>query len=307
MRRTSDGAADPRFVEAGGLKMAYLERGPSDGPPVILLHGFPYDALAWLHVADRLAAQRRRCLLPYLRGFGPTRFCDPATPRSGQQAALGADLLAFLDALEIQKANLCGFDWGGRAACIVAALWPERVSGLVSCGQGYNIQAIAEANRPAPPAEEARYWYIYLLQTERGRAALTDDRDAFCRFLWETWSPTWSFDAATFDGTAVSFGNPDFVDIVLHSYRHRMGTAVGDPRYDEIERRLATSPSISVPAVVLQGEADGVDPASDRDADRHHFIGPYARRVLPNVGHNAPLEAPEAVADAIISLESLRP
>ncbi len=295
-----------KSVDAGCLEIHYHETGPEAGEPVILLHGFPYDAHAYDAVAARLAGRGLRCLVPYLRGFGPTRFLSGDTIRSGQQAALGADLSAFMDALSIDRAILGGYDWGGRAACIVAALWPERVRGLVSCGQGYNIQDIANAGQPAPPDEEARYWYMYYFHTERGRAGLTRNRHALCRHIWALWSPSWDFDEATWAATANSFDNPDFVEIVLHSYRHRFGGVPGDPAYDRIESRLATRPDIAVPCIVLQGQDDGVDPPAEQDSDRSQFTGFYARRIVERTGHNLPQEAPEAFADAVLTLAGAR-
>jgi pimeloyl-ACP methyl ester carboxylesterase len=247
-----------QIVAAGALATAYLEAGPADGPPVVLLHGFPYDVHAYGAVAEHLAAAGRRCIIPYLRGYGPTRFRDPAALRSGQQAALAADLLALLDALALPDAVLAGYDWGGRAACIVAALWPDRARGLVTC-TGYNIQNIAAAGAPASPEHERRLWYQYYFHAERGRAGLTVNRRALCRLLWQLWSPEWQFDDATFDRSAAAFDNPDFVDVVIHSYRHRFGSlAPGDPAYDAIERQLAAQPVITVPTINLHGDADGV-------------------------------------------------
>lgn len=289
-------------IIAGVLDISYLETGPADGPVVILLHGFPYDIRAYDEVAARLAQAGWRCIVPYLRGYGPTRFIDAATPRSGEQAALGADLLALLDALGIGKAVLAGYDWGGRAACVVAALWPERVAGLVSCDPGYNIQNIAAANSPAAPDAERRLWYQYYLHGERGRAGLAANRSEFCRLLWSLWSPTWAFDDATFARTRASFENPDFVEVVVHSYRHRYGLVPGDSAYAQIEQRLARAPSISVPTVVLSGADDGVSSKRDDSAAMRGFDGRVSRRVLEGVGHNVPQEAPEAFADAVISL-----
>lgn len=286
-------------VSTADLDIAYLETGPVDGVPVILLHGFPYDVHAYDAAADLLASHGYRCYIPYLRGYGATRFRSSGTMRSGQQAALGADLRAFLDALEIDAAVLAGYDWGGRAACIVAALWPDRARGLVSCGQGYNIQDIAGAGRPASPAEETRYWYQYYFHTPRGRAALTDQRAELCRFIWSLWSPTWRFDEATFRRSAAAFDNPDFVDIVVHSYTHRFGTVAGDPHLDDIEARLAEQPEISVPTVVLHGADDTVDPPSADNPDRRHFVGGYRRLVIGGAGHNLPQEAPEAFVAAV--------
>ena len=289
-------------IVAGVLEVAYLETGPSDGAPVILLHGFPYDVHAYDAVAERLAAAGRRCIVPYLRGYGPTRFLAADTPRSGQQAALGADLLALMDALEIPSAVLAGYDWGGRAACIVAALWPDRVRGLVSSGSGYNIQDIADARNPLAPEQEYRFWYQYYFHSERGRAGLAANRRALCRLLWRLWSPSWAFDEATFERSAAAFDNPDFVDVVIHSYRHRFGGISGDPALDAIERRLAAQPDIAVPSIVLQGADDGVDPPEAVDNDAPHFEGPYERRTIPGAGHNLPQEVPMEYADAVLAL-----
>ncbi|MDP4003534.1 alpha/beta fold hydrolase [Methylobacterium sp. NEAU K] len=289
-------------VNAGVLDVAYREVGPPDGPPAVLLHGFPYDVHAFDAVAERLAAAGVRCLIPYLRGYGPTRFRDPATPRSGEQAALGADLLAFLDALGVERAVLAGYDWGGRAACVAAALWPERARGLVSCGVGYNIQNIPASGLPAAPEAEHRLWYQYYLHGERGRAGLAANRDAFCRLLWRLWSPSWDFDAATFERTAKSFDTPDFVDVVVHSYRHRFGLVAGDPTFEDIEARLADQPTIAAPSVVLLGADDGVSPPPAIDVDARHFTGPYRREIVAGVGHNFPQEAPDAFAQAVLAL-----
>jgi pimeloyl-ACP methyl ester carboxylesterase len=289
-------------VSAGVLDVAYYEAGSADGVPTILLHGFPYDAHAYDEVVLQLAATGHRCIVPFLRGYGATRFLSPETPRSGEQAALGADLLALMDGLCIQGAILGGYDWGGRAACIVAALWPERVIGLVSAGTGYNIQDIAGAAEPGTPDQEARDWYQYYFHTERGRKGLDEKRGEISRFLWKTWSPSWPFDEDTFEQTAASFDNPDFVDVVIHSYRHRYGVMAGDPSYAEIEARLAHQPGISVPSIVVLGADDGVDPPPSRDEDGRKFIGFYDRRVLRGVGHNVPQEAPTSFADAIREL-----
>jgi pimeloyl-ACP methyl ester carboxylesterase len=287
---------------AGDLDIAYRDCGTPCAPPVVLLHGFPYDLHAYDAVVDLLVADGRRCIVPELRGYGATRFRSPQTPRSGQQAALGADLVALMDALDIPRAVVAGYDWGGRAACIAAALWPERVAGLVSCGQGYNIQNIAEAGAPASPDDEHRFWYQYYFHGERGRAGLELNRRALCRLLWRLWSPSWEFDDATYERSAAAFDNPDFVEVVIHSYRHRFGLVAGDPALEEIERRLARQPDIAVPTVVLQGADDGVDPPVAVDTVAPHFTGPYERRVVAGVGHNFPQEAPRAFADAVLSL-----
>lgn len=287
-------------IRAGVLQVSYLETGPAEGPVVVLLHGFPYDVRAFDEVSSRLADQGCRCIVPYLRGYGPTRFIDPATPRSGEQAALGADLLALLDALNIQRAVLAGYDWGGRAACVVAALWPERVIGLVSGDPGYNIQHIATANTPAAPEIERRLWYQYYLHGERGYAGLAANREAFCRLLWELWSPSWNFSKGTYDASARSFANPDFVDVVTHSYRHRFGLVEGDPRYAAIEQKLAQQPPISVPTVIFIGADDGV--AAGHDATTEGFSGPVCRQVLAGVGHNIAQEAPGQFTQAVLEL-----
>lgn len=291
-----------KTVTAGVLEIGYFDAGPADGSPIVLLHGFPYDAHAYDDVAIRLAAEGRRVLVPFLRGFGPTRFLSPETPRSGQQAALGSDLLAFLDALSIGDAVLGGYDWGGRAACIVAALWPERVEGLVTCGAGYNIQNIAAAGEPAAPEAEARFWYQYYFHSERGRAGLARNRRDLCRLLWRMWSPSWTFDDETFARSAGAFDNPDFVDVVIHSYRHRYGGLAGDSTLDAIEALLAGQPAIAVPTIHLQGAADGVDPPEADDPDARHFTSSYRRRILPDIGHNLPQEAPAEFAEAVLSL-----
>lgn len=282
------------------LDVAYEWAGDLGGVPVVLLHGFPYDVRAFDEVAPVLAGRGAYVLAPYLRGFGSTRFLDGATIRSGQQAALAGDLLDFLDALRIEKAVLAGYDWGGRAACIAAALHPERVHGLVSV-DGYNVQNLAYAGEPAPPEWERTYWYQYYFHAERGRRGLDRNRDELCGLLWRTWSPTWDGAAAAFPASAPSLHNPDFVDVVIHSYRHRYGLVDGDPRYQPIEDLLADEPSIAVPTVVLESGADGVGGPSAAE-DREFFTGPYAHRYLDGIGHNVPQEAPEAFADAVASL-----
>jgi pimeloyl-ACP methyl ester carboxylesterase len=285
-------------IIAGVLEMAYLEIGPPNGPPVVLLHGFPYDVHSYDEVARILASQGKRCLIPYLRGYGPTKFLSPSTMRSGEQAAIGADLLAFLDALKIENAVLAGYDWGGRAACIVAALWPERVRAMVSCG-GYSIQNIAKEREPASPEAEQLLWYQYYLHGERGYKGLSANRKEFCRLLWETWSPTWNFSQEEFASTARSFENADFVDVVTHSYRHRFGLADGDPAYEQIESSLAAQPKISVPTIVLEGLDDAVDPPVQDDLFLSHFVGPYRRDFAQGAGHNVPQEAPQQFAACV--------
>ncbi len=288
-------------IRTTNLEIAFEENGSARGETVVLLHGFPHDPRAYDGVVERLSAEGVRTIVPYLRGFGETLFLAGDTPRSGQQAALGHDLVQLLDALNVHQALLAGYDWGGRAACIVSALWPDRVRALVSC-MGYNIQNISTSVEPARPDAEYRYWYQYYFHTERGRRGLAQNRRELCHLLWRLWSPTWAFDQATFDATASSFDNPDFVDVVVHSYRHRFGYAVGDPAFDEIEAELAKQPKITVPTIVLHGADDGVAIASESARHARYFDGPYERRVLPNVGHNVPQEVPDSFAEAILTL-----
>ena len=290
-------------LSAGVLDVAYQEAGASAGPPVVLLHGFPYDVHAYDEVVPILASGGCRVITPYLRGFGPTRFRSAQTPRSGEQAALGSDLVALLDALAIDRAVLAGYDWGGRAACVVSALWPQRVRGLVSCGNdGYNIQDIAGSINPQAPEYELRYWYQFYFHSERGRAGLERNRHALCKLLWKLWSPNWKFDDATYDRTAASFDNPDFVEVVIHSYRHRYGLVPGDKSLEDTERRLASQPAIAVPTVALHGEANSVLPAGGVERREQRFSGTYRRHVVPVVGHNVPQEAPQVFAEAVLSL-----
>ncbi len=290
-------------TKAGDLHVAYLEHGPSDGPIVLLLHGFPYDVHAYDAATPRLVSAGCRVITPYLRGYGPTRFLSAATPRprSGQQAVLAHDLLAFMDALDIRSAVLAGYDWGGRAACIVSALWPERSRALVSAG-GYNIQDIPRSINPGTPEDEYRFWYQYYFHHERGRAGLAQHRRRLCRLLWRLWSPSWAFDDDTFNQTAASFDNPDFVDVVIHSYRHRFGLMPGDPAVEETEKLLTQQPKISVPTVALDGAVDGVAPSGGSETHHVYFTGSYERRVIHGAGHNLPQEAPQAFADAVLSV-----
>jgi pimeloyl-ACP methyl ester carboxylesterase len=290
-----------KAVRTPVLDIAYEESGPAAGRPVVLMHGFPDDIHAYDGVAPPLAASGYRVIVPYLRGYGSTRFLDPATPRSGQQAALGHDLLDLIDALYLKGPILAGYDWGGRAACVVAALWPGRVGGLVSIG-GYNIQNIARSAKPAPPAQEHRFWYQWYFHTERGVAGLTENRGPLCRLLWELWSPNYRFSDADYALTAASFDNPDFVDVVIQSYRHRYGNAPGDPAYDASEAKLAAQLPIGVPTIVLHGEADGVGPATGSEGHARYFTSSYERRVIPVAGHFLPREAPEVVVAAIQKL-----
>ncbi|WP_137900353.1 alpha/beta fold hydrolase [Rhizobiales bacterium 3FA27D7] len=288
-----------RFARATMLDIAYEEHGEPGGDAIILLHGFPYDPRCYDEVWPLLVAQGHRVIVPYLRGYGPTRFLSSETMRSGQQAALALDLVDLMDALSIEKAALAGYDWGGRAACIVAALWPQRARCLVT-GDGYNIQNIPASVNPASPETEHRYWYQYYFHSARGVRGLTENRDALARLLWKLWSPTWAFTEDAFALSAASFQNPDFVDIVIHSYRHRYGYAPGDPVLQPVEDRLAEQPPISVPTISLCGADDGVGPPDEEDG--HQFSGPFERRILAGVGHNIPQEAPRATAQALLEL-----
>jgi pimeloyl-ACP methyl ester carboxylesterase len=303
-RASSSRRLEPlRHVDAGVLDIAYYEAGPGNGPVAVLLHGFPYDIHSYVDVAPILAGQGCRVIVPYLRGYGPTRFLDSATIRSGEQAALGADLMALMDALNIPQAVFAGYDWGGRAACIGAALWPDLCKGLVSVN-GYNIQDIANALKPAKPEREVPLWYQWYFQIERGRAGLAADHRGITRILWQQWSPNWSFDEACLERTSLAHDNADYVDVVIHSYRHRYGLVAGDPRYADVQRRLAALPPISVPAITLDGEADGVIPATDGKASAAKFTGRRVHRRIPNAGHNLPQEEPEAFAAAVMELIS---
>jgi pimeloyl-ACP methyl ester carboxylesterase len=288
-------------IRTSMLDVAYEAHGPVSGEPVILLHGFPYDPRGYDDIAPALAERGYRVLVPYLRGYGPTRFINAQVMRSGQQAALAKDLLDFMDALAIPRATLAGYDWGGRAACIVAALWPERVRGLVS-GDGYNIQNIAKSLEPRPPETEHRLWYQFYFHTQRGVDGLTANRRAFCQLLWSLWSPSWAAGPSLYGQSAPSFDNPDFVDVVIHSYRHRFMYAPGDPALASIEQALALQPTITVPTISLCGADDGVGPPPLEDDDAQHFSGVYRRQVLPGVGHNIPQEAPQATLAALLEL-----
>jgi pimeloyl-ACP methyl ester carboxylesterase len=283
------------------LEIACEAYGPRDGAPVILLHGFPDDARAYDAVAPPLAAAGHRVLVPYLRGYGPTRFVSDAEPRMAQQAAIGQDLLDLITALDLPPVALAGYDWGGRAACIAAILAPERVRVLVTIG-GYNVQDTLGPPRPADAVQERANWYQWYFNTERGRLGLEKNRREICRMLWADWSPGWRFDDATFERTAPSFDNPDFVSIVIHSYRHRHRHAPGDPRFDAIERRLAERPIITVPSVILHGAEDTVDRPPRTEGHLKYFPPGTERRVVAGAGHFMPREQPGAVVDALRSL-----
>jgi pimeloyl-ACP methyl ester carboxylesterase len=291
-----------QMIETPTLAIAYEESGNRAGFPVILLHGFPDDVRAWDGVAPPLAKASYRVLVPYLRGYGPTRFRDAAAPRMAEQAAIGQDLIDFADALHIGRFGVAGYDWGGRAACIAAALHPDRVRAAVLIG-GYSIQNTIAPFAPADPKTERALWYQWYFNTERGRAGLAANRRGICRLLWETWSPDWHFSDETFNRTALSFDNPDFVDVVIHSYRHRNGNAPGEPRFLAVERQLAQRPKIQVPSIVLYGANDGVAlKPPDLAVDRAAFTSLVARDVIAGAGHFVPREKPDAVSSAVLKL-----
>lgn len=292
-----------RTIQTPTLTIGLEQSGNPLGFPVILLHGFPDDARAWDQVVPPLANDGYRVVVPYLRGHGPTRFREAAAPRTGEQAALGQDLIDLVDALGIERFAVAGYDWGGRAACIAAALHPERVRGAVIIG-GYSIQDTLAPPRPAAPDRERALWYQWYFNTERGRAGLEANRRSLCRLLWETWSPTWRFTDEAYDRTAASFDNPDFVDVVIHSYRHRNRNASGEARFAEVERRLAQRPRIQVPVSVLYGADDGVagPPSADFTADRNSFTALVQRRIVNGAGHFLPRENPAVVSSAILEV-----
>jgi pimeloyl-ACP methyl ester carboxylesterase len=291
-----------RTVQTPVLNIGFEETGSPSGFPIVLLHGFPDDVRAWDEVVPPLAGAGHRVLVPYLRGYGPTRFRDAAAPRMAEQAAIGQDVIDFADALDLPRFAVAGYDWGGRAACITAALHPNRVAAAVLVG-GYTIQDVFSPPRPAAPQTEAAFWYQWYFNTERGRAGLAANRRPLCKLLWQMWSPTWHFTDDTFERTAKSFDNPDFVDCVIHSYRHRNLNAAGEPRFDAVERQLAGRPTIDVPAIVLYGADDGIArPAADSPADRAAFTKLRARRIVPGAGHFLPRETPEAVSTAMAEL-----
>jgi pimeloyl-ACP methyl ester carboxylesterase len=289
-------------VEAGELRIAYAEAGPSDGPAVLLLHGWPYDIHSYVEVVPLLAARGYRSIVPYLRGYGATRFLSNETVRNGQQSVLAHDAIALLDALQIERAIVAGFDWGARTANVVAALWPARCKALVSVS-GYLIGSQAAGRAPLPPSAELQWWYQYYFATERGRAGYDRYRRDFSKLIWRIASPEWRFDDATFDRSAASFDNPDHVDVVIHNYRWRLGLADSDPRYDEVEARLAAAPAINIPAITLEGDANGA-PHPEASAYAQKFSGKYEHRIITGgIGHNLPQEAPQAFAQAIIDVD----
>jgi len=298
---TNTSFAALKQIDAGLLNVGYAEAGPSSGPAVILLHGWPYDIYSFVDVAPLLASAGYRVIIPYLRGYGTTRFLSGQTLRNGQQSVVAIDIIALMDALKLQKAIIAGFDWGARTANIIAALWPERCKAMVSVS-GYLIGSQASNEVPLPPKAELAWWYQYYFATERGRAGYEKYRHDFAKLIWQLASPKWDFDDATFDRSAASFDNPDHVGIVIHNYRWRIGLAEGEPKYDDLEKRLAQAPVITVPTITLEGDANGA-PHPDPSSYAKRFSGKYANRTITGgIGHNLPQEAPEAFAKAIVDV-----
>ena len=298
---TNTSFAALKQIDAGLLNVGYAEAGPSSGPAVILLHGWPYDIYSFVDVAPLLASASYRVIIPYLRGYGTTRFLSGQTLRNGQQSVVAIDIIALMDALKLQKAIIAGFDWGARTANIIAALWPERCKAMVSVS-GYLIGSQASNEVPLPPKAELAWWYQYYFATERGRAGYEKYRHDFAKLIWQLASPKWDFDDATFDRSAASFDNPDHVGIVIHNYRWRIGLAEGEPKYDDLEKRLAQAPVITVPTITLEGDANGA-PHPDPSSYAKRFSGKYANRTITGgIGHNLPQEAPEAFAKAIVDV-----
>ena len=291
-------------IDAGVLSVSYAEVGPADGPPVILLHGWPYDIHTYVDVAPLLAAKGHRVIVPFLRGYGGTRFLSAATARNGQQSAIAVDIIALMDALHIDKATIGGCDWGARTANIMAALWPERCTALVSVS-GYLIGNQQAGRMPLPPKAELQWWYQYYFATERGREGYEKYRRDFARLIWQIASPKWNFDDATFERSAQAFDNPDHVAIVIHNYRWRLGLAEGEPQFDDLEKKLAAAPVIGVPTITLEGDANGA-PHPEPSAYAKKFSGPYQHRLIEGgIGHNLPQEAPQAFAQAVIDVGGL--
>jgi pimeloyl-ACP methyl ester carboxylesterase len=302
MAETSASLGPLKQIDAGLLSIGYAEAGPAEGPAVILLHGWPYDIHSYVAVAPLLAAQGYRVIIPYLRGYGTTRFLAKDTFRNGQQSVVAVDAVALMDALEIERAVLAGFDWGARTADIVAALWPERCKGLVSVS-GYLIGNQQAGKLPLPPEAEFQWWYQFYFATERGRAGYDKYRHEFAKLIWRTASPKWNFDDATFERTAAAFDNPDHVAVVIHNYRWRLGLAEGEAEYDQFEQRLAEGPVITVPTITLEGDANGA-PHPDPSAYEAKFSGKYSHRTIDGgIGHNLPQEAPEVFAKAIFDVD----
>jgi pimeloyl-ACP methyl ester carboxylesterase len=298
---TNTSFAALKQIDAGVLNIGYAEAGPADGAPVILLHGWPYDIYAFVDVAPALGSAGYRVIVPYVRGYGTTRFLSPDAPRNGQQSAVAVDVIALMDALKIQKATIAGFDWGARSACIVAALWPERCKALVSVS-GYLIGSQAAGKVPLPPQAELQWWYQYYFATERGRAGYDKNRRDFARLIWQLASPQWKFDDATFNRSAAAFDNPDHVAISIHNYRWRLALAEGETKYDDLEKQLAAFPAITVPTITMEGDANGA-PHPEPAAYAKKFSGKYEHRTITGgIGHNLPQEAPQAFAQAVLDL-----
>jgi pimeloyl-ACP methyl ester carboxylesterase len=298
---TNTSFASLKQIDAGLLNVGYAEAGPANGPVVMLLHGWPYDIYSYVDVAPLLASAGYRVIVPYLRGYGPTRFLSSETVRNGQQSVVAVDIIALMDALKIDKATIAGFDWGARTACIMAALWPERCKAMVSVS-GYLIGNQESGKMPLPPKAELQWWYQYYFATERGRAGYDKYRHDFSRLIWQIASPKWNFDDATFDRSAASFDNPDHVAIVIHNYRWRLGLAEGEPKYDDLEKRLALAPVITVPTITLEGDANGA-PHPEPSSYAKMFSGKYSQRTITGgIGHNLPQEAPQAFAEAVVDV-----
>ena len=293
--------ASLKQIDAGVLNVGYAEAGPTDGPVVILLHGWPYDIYSYVDVAPLLASAGYRVIVPYLRGYGTTHFLSGETPRNGQPSAMASDIIALMDALKIQRATVAGYDWGARTADILAALWPERCKALVSVS-GYLIGSQEAGKMPLPPEAEQQWWYQFYFATERGQLGYEKYRRDFAKLIWKIASPKWAFDDATFDRSAAAFENPDHVRIVIHNYRWRLGLAEGEPKYDELEKRLAAAPVITVPTITMEGDANGA-PHPDARAYAKKFSGKYEHRVINGgIGHNLPQEAPQAFAEAVVDV-----
>ena len=291
-----------KTIQTPVLNIGYGDHGESSGFPVMLLHGFPYDVRSFEGVVPLLVEAGYRVLVPYLRGYGPTSFIDPGAPRMAEQAAIGQDVVDFAQALGVDRFALAGFDWGVRAACITSILHPEMVQGFVAMG-GYSVQNTVDKEQPAPAFREARMWYQWYFNTEQGRAGLEANRRDIVRHLWETWAPTWKYTDEAFNKSAPSFDNPDFVDIVLHSYRHRHMNAPGEERFLEVERELAKAPPITVPSIVLRGAESGLGaPSADPSEDQAHFTNLVARRIVARAGHDLPVQRPDAVSEALLEL-----
>ena len=289
-------------IDAGLLNIGYAEAGPTDGPAVILLHGWPYDIHSYVDVAPLLASAGYRVIVPYLRGYGTTRFLSSETFRNAQQSVVALDVIALMDALKIEKATIGGFDWGARTACVIAALWPERCKAIVSVS-GYLITNLKANLRPLPPKGELGWWYQYYFAIERGRLGYAENRHDFNKLMWQIASPKWDFDDATFERTATAFNNPDHVSIVIHNYRWRLSLAEGDPQYDDLEKRLAEGPVIAVPTITLDGDSDGVAPATDGTSYAGKFSGKRTHRIIKGIGHNLPQEAPQAFTEAVVEVD----